>query len=102
MLETKLPVQTVANARCRNGRNGEILVGRVALVTHQGYRGGGPGRPWLPPWSGTGYAGSHGQTPRAHRAPVAPRPLPGRPPRRLDRRRPGRPERHGVPALALE
>jgi proteasome assembly chaperone (PAC2) family protein len=41
-LETKLPAQTVANARCRKGRNGEIRVGRVALVTHQGYRGAAP------------------------------------------------------------
>src|ERR671912_981357 len=37
MLETKLPVQTVANARCRNGRNGETRFGWAGLVTRQGY-----------------------------------------------------------------
>ena len=37
MLETKLPVQTVANARCRNGRNGDTRFGRAGLVTQQGY-----------------------------------------------------------------
>src|SRR5215218_44847 len=41
MLETKLPVQTVANARCRNGRNGDTRVGWAGLVTGPGY----PGRP---------------------------------------------------------
>src|SRR4029453_2426636 len=41
MLETKLPVQTVAKARCRNGRNGDTRVGWAGLVTRPGY----PGRP---------------------------------------------------------
>jgi proteasome assembly chaperone (PAC2) family protein len=40
MLETKLPVHTVAKARCRNGRKGETRVGRARLLTHQGYRPG--------------------------------------------------------------
>src|SRR5215213_370090 len=40
-LETKLPVQTVAKARCRNGRNGDTRVGWTGLVTWPGY----PGRP---------------------------------------------------------
>jgi proteasome assembly chaperone (PAC2) family protein len=38
MLEMKLPVQTVAKARCRNGRNGDTRVGWAGLVTQQGYR----------------------------------------------------------------
>src|SRR5215208_5018764 len=42
MLETKLPVQTVANARCRNGRNGDTRFGWAGLVTQQGY-------PWPAP-----------------------------------------------------
>jgi hypothetical protein len=37
MLETKLPVQTVANARCRKGRNGDTRFGWAGLVTRQGY-----------------------------------------------------------------
>jgi proteasome assembly chaperone (PAC2) family protein len=37
MLETKLPAQTVANARCLNGRKGDTRVGRAGLVTRQGY-----------------------------------------------------------------
>src|SRR5829696_438205 len=41
MLETKLPVQMVAKARCRNGRNGDTRVGWAGLVTGPGY----PGRP---------------------------------------------------------
>src|SRR5512133_3563184 len=41
MLETKLPVQTVAKARCRNGRNGDTRVGWTGLVTRPGY----PGQP---------------------------------------------------------
>src|SRR5215217_2555976 len=39
MLETKLPVQTVAKARCWNGRNGDTGVGRTGLVTRPGYPG---------------------------------------------------------------
>src|SRR4029450_5683362 len=38
MLETKLPVQTVAKARCRNGRKGDTRVGWAGLVTRPGYR----------------------------------------------------------------
>jgi proteasome assembly chaperone (PAC2) family protein len=55
MLDTKLPVHTVANARCRNGRKGETRVGRLELVTRQGYR------PRLPSRTGTGYAGLMGK-----------------------------------------
>jgi proteasome assembly chaperone (PAC2) family protein len=54
MLETKLPVHTVAKARCRNGRNGETWVGRARLVTHQGYR-----HAHLP--TRNGYAGGMGK-----------------------------------------
>src|SRR5215211_1757093 len=39
MLETKLPVQTVAKARCRNGRKGDTRVGWTGLVTRPGYPG---------------------------------------------------------------
>src|SRR5829696_2195275 len=39
MLETKLPVQTVAKARCRNGWHGDTRVGRTGLVTRPGYPG---------------------------------------------------------------
>src|SRR5215213_2220547 len=39
MLEMKLPVQTVAKARCRNGWNGDTRVGRTGLVTRPGYPG---------------------------------------------------------------
>src|SRR5512132_3567526 len=46
MLETKLPVQTVAKARCRNGRNGDTRVGWTGLVTRPGYPG--RARPALP------------------------------------------------------
>jgi proteasome assembly chaperone (PAC2) family protein len=38
MLEMKLPVQTTANARWRNGRKGDTRAGRAELVTRQGYR----------------------------------------------------------------
>ena len=41
MLETKLPVHTVANARCRNGWKGDTRFGWAGLVTRPGY----PGRP---------------------------------------------------------
>ena len=54
MLETKLPVHTVAKARCRNGRNGETRVGRARLVTHQGYR-------HAPAPTRNGYAGGMGK-----------------------------------------
>src|SRR4029453_10460974 len=37
MLETKRPVHTVANARCRNGRNGDTRFGWAGLVTRPGY-----------------------------------------------------------------
>jgi hypothetical protein len=43
MLETKLPVHTVANARCRKGRNGDTRFGWAGLVTRPGYPR--PGRP---------------------------------------------------------
>ena len=43
MLETKLPVQTMANARCRNGRNGDTRFGWAGLVTQQGYSRATPG-----------------------------------------------------------
>src|SRR4029453_14555486 len=42
MLETKLPVHTVANARCRNGRNGDTRFGWAGLVTRPGYPDPGP------------------------------------------------------------
>src|SRR4029450_2107757 len=42
MLETKLPVHTVANARCRNGRNGDTRFGWAGLVTRPGYPDLGP------------------------------------------------------------
>jgi proteasome assembly chaperone (PAC2) family protein len=59
MLEMKLPAQTVAKARCRNGRKGDTRVGRAGLVTRQGYRGPAPpARPaagLTPQPAGTGY-----------------------------------------------
>src|SRR5687768_6514829 len=56
MLETKLPVQTVANARCRKGRNGDTRFGWAGLVTRPGYPCRGPGGPpgWSPGGSGVG------------------------------------------------
>ena len=48
MLETKLPVQMMANARCRNGRNGDTRWDEAGLVTRQGYPGPG-GPPWAAP-----------------------------------------------------
>jgi hypothetical protein len=46
MLETKLPVQMVANARCRNGWKGDTRVGWAGLVTRLGYPQPGRPRPW--------------------------------------------------------
>src|SRR4029453_1088525 len=86
MLETKLPAQTVANARCRNGRKGDTRVGWAGLVTGPGYPGRtGPARGLLQGGpEGLAALGDAAQPPGAHRAPPAGAPggppPPGRPP----------------------
>src|SRR6266545_1334025 len=111
MLETNAPAQMVAKARCRNGRNGDTLAGpgerEAAVVTRLRYASSagrltGPipeqRRKPLP----CEYVVATGPHRIQGRAAGAGTPVPGGPPRRLDRLRGRRPDRHGLPAGALE
>src|SRR6266511_2236153 len=111
MLETNAPAQMVAKARCRNGRNGDTLAGpgerEAAVVTRLPYASSagrltGPipeqRRKPLP----CEYVVATGPHRIQGRAAGAGTPVPGGPPRRLDRLRGRRPDRHGLPAGALD